>query len=77
MSLILLDELFSGFDNPLQLRQHINAVFTCDMALHNFPFDIQRCELIFKLMSAQTGFAEWVTVSTKYLGKVYEIYTLL
>jgi len=63
------DEIFLGGSNPLELRTKVNAPFTCDMNLKNFPFDIQYCRLLFQMSSVRSEFAIWGNVTVHYNGE--------
>ncbi|KAF2367948.1 Low-density lipoprotein (LDL) receptor class A repeat [Trinorchestia longiramus] len=63
------DEIFDGQNNPLQLTQKVNAPFSCDMDLKNFPFDIQYCKLLFQLSSVGSDFSVWNSVQVHYDGE--------
>ena len=70
MNALISDEIFLGKNNPLQLSQKVNAPFTCEMDLRNFPFDIQYCNLLFEMSSVREDFAVWGDISVHYHGEV-------
>ncbi|XP_076068380.1 uncharacterized protein LOC143040827 [Oratosquilla oratoria] len=76
-SLSVHDEIYTGSENPLELRQDLNAPFLCIMDLQNFPFDTQHCQIILELSSAQVEYTTWSNVIVNYLGEAklteYEI----
>ncbi|XP_050740132.1 uncharacterized protein LOC127010309 isoform X2 [Eriocheir sinensis] len=75
------DEVYLGRSNPLRLNQKVNAPFTCNMNLRNFPFDTQHCTLLLRLTSARSDFLTWGHLNVSYLGETllteYEIGTVL
>ena len=44
------------------------AEYTCLFQLHNFPFDVQVCEMIFKLRTATKKYVELRDGGLKYKG---------
>ncbi|KAK4317670.1 hypothetical protein Pmani_011259 [Petrolisthes manimaculis] len=63
------DEIFEGAKNPLQLYRRVNAPFSCNMKLQNFPFDTQRCHLLLRLASARQDFLSYVQLNVSYMGE--------
>ncbi|XP_045126023.1 uncharacterized protein LOC123513162 isoform X2 [Portunus trituberculatus] len=80
-SAVLHDEIYLGESNPLRLSQKVNAPFTCNMNLRNFPFDTQHCSMLLRLSSARSNFLTWADMNVTYLGEAllteYEVGTVL
>ena len=64
------DEIYLGTLNPMELKMKVNAPFSCDMDLKNFPFDVQHCHLLFALSSLSEQFAIWKNIQVEYRGEV-------
>ncbi|KAK8394124.1 hypothetical protein O3P69_006367 [Scylla paramamosain] len=75
------DEMYLGESNPLRLSQKVNAPFTCNMNLRNFPFDTQHCSMLLRLSSARNDFITWADMNVTYLGETllteYEVGAVL
>ena len=41
------DHLYSGMENDLILSQVYTTSFTCEYRMGAYPFDVQRCSMIF------------------------------
>ena len=44
------------------------AEYSCPFKLHNFPFDVQTCEMIFKMRTATKKYVELRDGGLKYKG---------
>ncbi|KAG0726210.1 Gamma-aminobutyric acid receptor subunit rho-3 [Chionoecetes opilio] len=71
------EEVYLGRSNSLLLSQRVNAPFTCNMDLRNFPFDTQHCTLLLRITSARNNFLTWGDMNVSYMGETllteYEI----
>ena len=72
----LVDSIYSGGSNPLEMLTLVNAQFNCDMALENFPFDIQNCKLMIGISDIMADFVVWGNISVSYTGKVRALFSL-
>ncbi|XP_053641290.2 uncharacterized protein [Cherax quadricarinatus] len=48
--------VYLGFENPLSMERKYTSQFLCDLNLHLYPFDEQRCFMHFEALSAATDF---------------------
>ena len=37
---------YEGVENPVTFSKEYNQEFACDFDLHNYPFDVQRCQVV-------------------------------
>ena len=62
--------LFSGRKNPMVISRVYSSKFLCDFDMSVYPFDSQKCSIVF-VMKGNTGeFAKLVIDSLEYLGPI-------
>ncbi|XP_071544757.1 uncharacterized protein [Panulirus ornatus] len=70
--------IFSGYENSLEMSQLYTVTYTCDFDLVMFPFDFQVCSLWFTMVSASSSYLTLVPTNITYSGQTNLIeYTIL
>merc|ERR1712117_1010429 len=64
------DNIYSGIQNDLILSQVYTTSFTCEYDMGAYPFDVQKCSMIFIMQGNSGNFAKLHMTSLKYLGAV-------
>merc|ERR1712117_320615 len=64
------DHIYSGIQNDLILSQVYTTSFTCEYDMGAYPFDVQKCSMIFIMQGNSGNFAKLHMTSLKYLGAV-------
>ena len=59
---------FSGGNNPLIMTQFYNTPFICDFDMQWYPFDTQRCFLVFRMQGDSWKFVNLLREKLNYLG---------
>ncbi len=62
--------LFNGKDNPLTISRVYSSKFLCDFDMSVYPFDTQKCSIIFVMKGNSGEFAKLVIDSLQYLGPI-------
>lgn len=63
------DYVYEGYENSLIYNRRFYAEYHCLFHLENFPFDVQVCEMIFKMRTATKKFVELRDGGLKYKGE--------
>ena len=61
---------FTGADNPITFSRIYNIEFRCSYDMAWYPFDLQRCELIFKPFGNSGEYVRFVTQDINYYEKM-------
>ncbi len=62
--------LFNGGENPLTISRVYSSKFLCDFDMCVYPFDTQKCSIIFVMKGNSGEFAKLVIDSLAYLGPI-------
>ena len=60
--------IFQGKDNPLEMSRVYETDWICDYEMNWFPFDTQKCRMVFALPQEMNSFIEIVGNGHTYLG---------
>ncbi len=56
--------VFSGGENPLVYKRHYNVQFQCNFDMSFYPFDVQRCTMVFvRETSGKFALRPWPSTS--------------
>ena len=61
-------QYFAGSQNPLILSRFYNTRFLCSYNMEMYPFDIQKCHLLFSMKGKSGDFAQLKADLLQYLG---------
>ena len=59
---------FTGAKNPLVMTQFYNTRFICEFNMQWYPFDTQRCSLVFRMQGDSWKFVDLLKEKLKYSG---------
>ncbi|KAK3890848.1 hypothetical protein Pcinc_005210 [Petrolisthes cinctipes] len=71
------DDLYSGSENSLVYELHKTIKFRCNLDLWNYPFDVQRCTIIFTVKGLTDSFSKLVKVTQYYISILILSHSLL
>merc|ERR1712214_277991 len=64
------DHIYSGVENELILSQVYTTSFTCKYDMGSYPFDTQRCSMVFIMQGNSGEFTKLIKDKLSYLGAV-------
>merc|ERR1712224_47073 len=64
------DHIYKVEENELILSQVYTTQFICEYDLRNYPFDVQKCSMIFIMQGNSGNFVKLIKNQLQYLGPV-------
>ena len=61
---------YEGVENPVTFSREYNQEFECDFELHNYPSDVQRCQIVLSPTEKDQFFINLLNENLVYSGPV-------